>query len=843
MRTVMWAELRMHPRRVVSAGLAVLLGVAFVVAGFGATETMKGFVRDSVAARATRSDIVVSAGEFSTLPQKATAAVRRAPGVQYAEPVHKTFLDVALPDGRSFLQVMSAPADPRLRWVDVASGRLPRGASEVAIDSGTAEDQGLSPGDSLTVSPNHLVDSPEGDGASRAPADEPVRVVGVVDFHLSPEIIGGTLLGLDADVARWGNGGLSEIDVLGVPGTDPASLREGITRTLTPLVPQDLTVRTGEEEAQARAEALTGDVDVLGAFLLGFAGVAMLVAAIVISNTFTIILAQRTRQLALLRCVGATRRQIFRSVVVESLAVGTVAALLGIATGVAVVVGGTWTIGHIWPDASTSPVLSPTGILVAFAVGVGVTLLSALFPARRSTRVAPLAALRPDTAARARRTSRLRIVAGLLAAALGTGGLCLGIQSSSAPSGGPGLGVLVGIAGGALSLLGVLLVGPVLVPVVARVLGGPLRATGPAGQIAVGNAVRNPGRASATSTALLVGVCLMTMMTVGSACVTRIGNDELDSNFPVDMAVTTEESGNGVPEARIGQIAEVDGVEHAVPVWGHRVQLRFPNGTAELQAQAGDPRELASVVRDGKVPSDGTVLVSARIAEDLGMVEGQKATLTHGGSSLSLTLRTGNVEGLLLTDRNLARLATRSAPQQVWLRAEKDVKTSTLEKDLRRVVKDVPGASVEGILAQRATLEKVMSILLWIVTGLLGVALVIAVVGIGNTLSLSVLERTRESGVQRALGMTRRQLRLSLALEAILLAAVGTAIGSVLGIAFGWIGTRTLLGGVVHHYPLVVPAPRLLLICAVAIAAGGLASFLPSRKASRIPPTQALGAE
>ncbi|MDQ1293905.1 MAG: putative transport system permease protein, partial [Actinomycetota bacterium] len=161
----------------------------------------------------------------------------------------------------------------------------------------------------------------------------------------------------------------------------------------------------------------------------------------------------------------------------------------------------------------------------------------------------------------------------------------------------------------------------------------------------------------------------------------------------------------------------------------------------------------------------------------------------------------------------------------------------------RQAVKDIPGSEVMGALAERAVLDQVMSILLWIVTGLLGVALLIAIVGIGNTLSLSVLERTRESGVQRALGMTRRQLRGSLALEALLLAGVGTTIGVVLGIAFGWLGTRTLLAGVTESFPLVVPVPRLLMICAVAAVAGVLASVLPSRKAARIPPTQALATE
>jgi putative ABC transport system permease protein len=847
MRSVMWAELRMHPRRVLSAGVAVLMGVAFVVTGFGATETMKQFIRDSVAARATKSDVVVSGDAFDSLPEKLPEVVEAVPGVRHSEPVYRTFQEIGFPAGRDFVQVISAPEDPRLQWMDVSSGRLPRGTREVAVDSGTAQDLKISPGDSLSIpveTPGEPTDGTAGETAQEAQEptvhEEKVRVVGVVDFHLSPEVPGRTVLAVNADLIRWGHNTPQEVNVLGAPGTDPVALRESIAKAVEVFDSGEINVRTGEDEAQARADSLTGDVDVLGGFLLGFAGIAMLVAALVISNTFTIILAQRTRQLALLRCVGATRKQVFRSVVVESLAVGVVAALLGIASGMALTAGGTWAVGQIWPDAATTPVFSLTGILVSFAVGVVVTLFSALFPARRSTRVAPLAALRPDTASQARRTSRLRIAFGLLTGIMGSALLFLGTQLTSD---GPGPGVLVGIGGGAFALLGVLLVGPVLVPAVARILGKPLNATGPAGRIAVGNAVRNPGRASATCTALLVGVCLMTMMTVGSACVTKIGNDELNSGFPVDMAVTTTPGSNKLTEAKIEQIAQVGGVDTVAPVWRHEVTLKTPQAEVRMSGWAGDPTEIASVTRNGKAPAPGTALMSSGNIKSWGLVEGQKVTVRNAGRSLTLTLRVISVEGLLLSDQDLSRLAPRIPPEQVWLRAENGVKVSDFEKDLRQVVKDVPGSSVEGPLAQRAVLDQVMSVLLWIVTGLLGVALLIAIVGIGNTLSLSVLERTRESGVQRALGMTRRQLRLSLAVEALLLAGVGTAIGVVLGIVFGWLGTRTLLAGVTESFPLVVPVPRLLMICAVAAVAGVLASVLPSRKAARIPPTQALATE
>ncbi|MDQ1295923.1 MAG: putative transport system permease protein, partial [Actinomycetota bacterium] len=716
MRTVMWAELRMHPRRVLSAGVAVLMGVAFVVTGFGATETMKEFIRESVAARATKSDVVVSGDQGNPLSQKLPGAVRAVPGVQHSEPVYSTYKDLSFSDGRDFAQVISAPEDPRLQWMDVASGRMPRGSLEVAVDSGTAHDLKVSLGDSLSVpvTPPGTTDEAVQEAQDPTVHEEKVRVVGIVDFHLSPEVSGRTVLAWAADMVRWGDAMLKEIDVLAVPGTNPAVLREAIAQAVKAASPEMVNVRTGEEEAQKRANSLTGDVDVLGGFLLGFAGIAMLVAALVISNTFTIILAQRTRQLALLRCVGATRKQVFRSVVAESLAVGVVAALLGIATGAAFTAGGTWIVGLIWPDAATTPVLSLTGILVAFTVGVMVTLLSALFPARRSTRVAPLAALRPDTASQARRTSRLRIACGLLVASLGSALLFLGTQMES---GGPGPAVLAGVGGGALALLGVLLVGPVLVPAVARLLGRPLHLTGPAGRIAVGNAVRNPGRASATCTSLLVGVCLMTMMTVGSACVTKIGNDELNSSFPVDLAIGTPMESTGLTKAKVQQIAQVEGIHAAAPVWRHTVKVKTPQGEVEMAGWAGDPTALATVIRTDKVPDPGTLLMTPDSIESWGMVEGQKVTVRNAGRSLTLTLREGIVSGVLLADEEMSKLATPAVPEQVWLRAEEGVKVADLEKNLRQAVKDIPGSEVMGALAERAVLDQVMSILLWIVTG------------------------------------------------------------------------------------------------------------------------------
>jgi putative ABC transport system permease protein len=457
--------------------------------------------------------------------------------------------------------------------------------------------------------------------------------------------------------------------------------------------------------------------------------------------------------------------------------------------------------------------------------------------------------MRPETAARRRRVSLFRVSGGLLLVLAGIGALALAVAGDD---------LVPALGGGTLATLGVLLAGPVIVPLAARVVGLPLsRLGGPTGRLAVGNAVRNPGRAAATSTALLVGVALVTTMSVGAAIANTASARAASEEYPLDLAVTAPKGAAlpaGLP-ARLRELSGTDRVAALHPtrgtVAGRPVDLLVPDG-ADAAGGAGG---VEGVLRRDDWTRPGSLLLSRGDAVDLGLLgpEGEgtprPAEIVAGGVRATVPVVLGltgvdyNGEGRQVPVWVPAageRPRLEAAVAQVWVRAGDDVDAAAFRAQVRDLVAGQPDVVVGGSLQQRADIQQFLDVLLWVVTGLLAVALVIAVVGIANTLGLSVLERTRESGVQRALGMTRRQLRLMLALEALLLAAVGAGIGVAMGIAFGWVGARTILGQITGDVPLVVPVPRLVLVVLGSMAAGVLASVLPARRAANVPPTVAL---
>ena len=900
MRRVVIGELRAHPRRIVAAGLAVMIGIAFVVVTIGVTQTMKGYLHRVVAVRATLSDVVVTTEELA-LPEAVVARVAALPEVDRAEPFRRGDVLVRWSDGDDRALVHSIPADERLRSVRVRDGRAPVHRNEVAVDARTADELGLEPGTSLDVVPVHLAGirevgtEPGGDGrdsAGRSGAER-LRVVGIVDTARMPHLSGGRrlLVGSDDAVRRWTGASLEEVDVLAAAGHTPEAVAAAVRR----VTGAGAVVRTGPEEAKALATRATGDVDIVGRLLLGFAAVALAVATIVVTNVFTILLAQRTRTLALLRCVGATRRQLRAGVLGEAAAVGSVASGCGLALGAALTAAATGATAALVPEAAgTRPVLPMWALAWSFVLGLGVTVICATLPARRATRVAPLVALRPDPAERVRVVSRLRLLVGALLFAGGAAGVV-----GSIPDG----RVLLGIVGGTVSLTGVLVTGPVLVPAVARTLGRPVRALGPVGRTAVGNAVRNPGRAAAASTALLVGVCLVTLMSVGAASATPAAGGEVVAPQPRDRVGSAPPDGQGVTEGVVRRIEALDGTAAVVALNAASV-LVTPSGRdgpgESVEVLAVDPAGFARVLRTESPWPDGSLLVPRDAGELLGLPatgpeagrerDGDvavdlrlpgRAGATAEGPVVRRSVAAGDIPFVLMARSDLdllvagadqdpraasggqrggavdpagsadgSRAASAADPgagdrpvTQVWIRAEDGADARALRDAVLRSVREVRGASIDGPLDQRADMAQVMQILLWVVTALLGVALVIAVVGIGNTLSLSVLERTRESGLLRALGMTRRQLRGSLAVEAVLLAAVGVAVGTGLGIGYGWAAAACLGAHAVEHVPLVVPWGRITVLAVTAVAAGALASVLPARRATRVSPTAALGVE
>ncbi|SDS23758.1 FtsX-like permease family protein [Actinopolymorpha singaporensis] len=832
MRRMILAALRGHAGRYVAGGLAIMLGVAFVATALMVLSSAQAAMAQAAGAQYARADLVVT-GSAEPITPAAVDRLGRLDGVAGVAGLAASGARVTFPGSSrpAAVGVSGLPADPSFRWHRVDAGRLPSGPSEAAVPRDLARDRDLKVGSVLRVHPEK--------GPARA-----VRVVGVVS--------GGTLLdssSLVADdraIAAWsGEVTYGEVLVRAASGADRSAVTDRLRKDLA-----GATVQTAEQRTDDQVRSFTNGVDVLGGFLLGFAGIAVFVATLVVANTFTILLAQRTRELALLRCVGALRRQIFGSVVAESLLLGLAASIagLGVGTGLAglaVILLGRSPLGI--PTGGL--VVTPAGILVPLVVGLVTTVLAALAPARRATRVSPLAALRPELAAGAR--SRAGIVRTTLAV------LCV-LAGAATLFGAMTLtgflaALALGIGGGLLSFVGILLGAPLLVPALVRLLGGLTgRLGGPPARLAVGNAVRNPRRTAATAAALLVGVTLIAMMSVGAASVQKSFHASLDSRYPLDLSVDVQTG--ALPDAVVKGVPRVEGISRTATLTSAQVRLAAAARSAsgrpiETTVLAVDPSAAHSVLRNPKLLDglgDRTAIMGPSTASSIGVHHGDRIVLGSGKSRVDLraqVVRSDALPQVLVSSADLARVAPKAPVSAVWARVADTADGTQVVSRAQEIVGNDDTIHLGGAAPERAVYDKVLNILLLVATGLLAVAVVIALVGVGNTLSLSVLERTREQAMLRALGLTRGQLRAMLAGEALLIAAAAVVAGLVLGTAYGFAGTRILLGEVTSHIELGVPVARLVLVAAVALAAGLAASVLPARRAVRVPPAAAIGTE
>ncbi|MGY1814379.1 ABC transporter permease [Blastococcus sp. SYSU D00820] len=815
MRQVTLAGLRAHAARLVASTLAIVIAVGFVVATIVLSDTSRDTLLEAAGAPYVATDLVVTSDDGEYLDPDAVAGL---PGVAAVAPSLETSVQAALPGrtGTQYLMVTSVAADPELRWQQLADGALPDRTGEVAVSERTDAEVG----DRLPVTA-YLPDGGE--------TTAEVTVVGVVDLRGDPTAgLFGRAFVTDEQALAWGAGGATELRVAAAPGTDPGQLAATVRDALTGAV----TVRTGEEQAERLAAELTGDTLVLTTILLVFGTVALLVAGLVIANTFAVLLAQRTRDLALLRCVGATARQVRRSVLAEAALTGLAASALGVGAGIGLAAIVSGLVGEDSPVPLSGISVSLLAVLLGLGIGTLTTVVAALAPARAATRVAPLAALRPmDPAPLRSRGGIARLVAGLVLVVPGVALMLLGVALGD---------VLVALPGGAASFLGVVLLAQRAVPPVVA-LAGRLAGRGVPARLAAGNATRNPRRTAATATALLIGVTLTTAMVVGAATTRSTAQAGLAAQYPTDVVVygNTED---GVPATLLDRLTAVDGVEAGVGLTGGI--LTGPDGT-DTWSQGVDPRAAAPVLRstdDLPLPADGTAVLPWWTVSAWGVEEGDQVTLEGPGGSRTLTARLGDTDYPLLTTADLTALAPDAYVDTFWLRlADGADQTEVVDALTDRVGEALPTALVSGLASERAALDSVLDVLLLVVTGLLAVAVLIALIGVGNTLALSVVERRQENGLLRALGLTRGQLRGLLAWEAVLVAGVAAVLGVVLGGGYGLAGAASVLGDV-GEVQLTVPWLQVAAIVVVATAAGLLASVLPARRAARTPPVAAIAA-
>ena len=818
MRGVLLAGVRAHAGRLVASVLAVVIAVAFVVATLVLNQTTRTTVLQSVGAQYVGTDLVLTSTDGASLAD-AVDPIAAVPGVRAVDPTLTTSVQAVLPGrtGAQFVQVDALAADPDLRWQQLSAGTLPTGPGEIAV---SAQD-GLQVGDVLPATSHDL------EGTTTT---SDVTVTGIVD--LAGDVRGGLYARgfVTADQARaWGATDPVELRIAGDP--DPVAVQAAVeTRAVT--------LQTGQEAAEAEAATITGSTLALTAVLLVFATVAVLVAGLVIANTFAVLLAQRTRELALLRCVGATARQVRRSVLGEALLTGVAASVLGVLGGIGLAAGVSAVAAATDSPVPLAGVSVPwTAVAAGLVLGTLVTVLAATAPARAATKVAPLAALRPTDAAPLRsRSGVLRLVLGLVLLVPGVALTAYGALIGQ---------VLVALPGGVLSFLGVVLLAQRAVPPVVAAAGRLLgRVGGVPGRLAAGNATRNPRRTAATATALLIGVTLTTAMVVGASSTRATAAAGLDAAYPTDVVV--DAFGTALPDSLLGTLTDVDGVADGVAV--RTGLLTGPDGY-EVQVDGFDTAATVPVLRSGTsqpLPALGQAVLPEGIAEAYGVGAGDPVTLTAGDRSLTFTtvLGSSDVYATRLTATELSALVPDAPAGQLWLRLDDSADTTAVAGEISDLAgAAVPTVLVTGLAAERAALDSVLDALLLVVTGLLGVAVVIALIGVGNTLALSVVERRQESGLLRALGLTRGQLRGLLAWEAVLVAGVAAVLGVVLGSAYGLAGAASVLGTVSAEGTVFsVPWTQVLVIVVVATVAGLLASVLPARRAARTSPVAAIAA-
>lgn len=839
-----------HKLRFLLTTFAVVMGVGFVVGSFVVTDSLRRSVDQlfeditggiDVSVRAETSlgqggenTAAVSRGR---VPAALVDVVRKVDGVEAAEGSVGGYAQLVDLEGKP-LTTTGAPFlgvswghQESLRPATLDSGREPQGLGEVAIDRGTAEEYGFRVGDRTTVL---LANG----------TDPQVEIVGIFTFGEANNLLGARLTAFDVDVAPQLLGAAGEvdsIDLVAAPGVDPSQLATRVQAVL----PDGVESVTGAQIEAEAGQSVEGFLDAFQNILLGFAAIALFVSAFFINNTFSIVVGQRTQQLALLRSLGASRRQITTSVVVEALVVGLLASALGIAFGLVIAIGLQALLqaaGLGFPDQGL--VLAARSLAAALLVGLGVTLVASLAPARRASAVAPVEGMRegyvPHTSSRVRR--------GVLGTALTGTGVALvvaGLFVAEAT-----LTVVALLGAGALAVfIGVAQLSPVVaVPLVGR-LGWPIarlfRATG---RLAHANAVRNPDRTAKTASALMIGLALVTTVFIVGSSMKRTFAATIEHSVAADYVLSTDGFVGFSPSvterlAELPEIAAITGVRFNRFLFeGHERDLVAVDGGA-----AGSVVDIDLKQGDLGALDAESIFIHEDPARDFGLSVGDEVTveLATGGPQ---TLRVAGVYGdasmagnyLIDMDLFTRYYPTSTLDLLAFAKLAPDVDPDAARAAIDGVLAEHPQVKLDDRAGYQADQEAQFDSVLIAVNGLLGLALFIALLGIANTLALSVLERTREVGLLRAVGMTRRQTRQMVLVESSMVAIFGALLGVAVGVAFGVAITMAMPESVIDTTA--IPVGTLVTVVIAAALCGVLAGLLPARRAARLDVLRAVAA-
>ncbi|MFF3687388.1 ABC transporter permease [Streptomyces sp. NPDC002187] len=845
-----------HKGRMALSAVAVLLSVAFVSGTLVFTDTMNTTFDKLFAA--TASDVTVSAkgsgdddnpatGRPATLPASLVQQVERAEGVKSAEgAVVSMSVTVVNSENKNMGSTGGAPTiagawtQNDLKAMEITSGHGPRGPTEVMVDADTADKHGLKLGDELRT--------------ITVTGDFTAKISGIASFKVTNP--GAAVVYFDTATAQrelLGKEGLfTHIAVTAAPGVSDDVLKRNVDAALE--APYKL--QTAKEAADAGREEVGSFLKVMKYAMLGFAGIALLVGIFLIVNTFSMLVAQRTREIGLMRAIGSSRGQVNRSVLVEALLLGFVGSVAGVAAGVGLAVGLMKLMSATGMNLSTADLtVKWTTPLVGMTLGVVVTVFAAYIPARRAGKVSPMAALRDAGTPADGKAGRVRALIGLVLTGGGAAALMVATQADKASEGSMFLGL-----GVVLTLIGFVVVGPLLAGVVVRVISAlVLRMFGPVGRMAERNALRNPRRTGATGAALMIGLALVACLSVVGSSMVASATEQLDKSVGADFIM--QSAGNDgrpiVPQAQRA-LERTPGIEYVTEYKGMPAKITAPDGKAEdEQLVAADPT-YAQDLRRETVAGE----LSAAYGKNA-MSVGDAYAERHGvkvGDTIKVAFKNGRTAGLKVAaitsddtsvDKGAMYMNITTAAQYVpadkmpknmimFAKAE-DGKEKEAYAAVKKSLAKYPQYKVQNQTDFKEDLKKQVGQLLNIVYGLLALAIIVAVLGVVNTLALSVVERTREIGLMRAIGLSRRQLRRMIRLESVVIALFGALLG--LGLGMGWGTAAQKLLALEGLGVLEIPWPTITTVFVASAFVGLFAALVPAFRAGRMNVLNAIASE
>lgn len=846
--TVLKSSLRnffAHKGRMALSAVAVLLSVAFVSGTLVFTDTMnttfdKLFATSSadvtVSPEDTEVDDMPANGRPESLPAALVEEIAAVDGVKSAEgAVVSISVTVVNSENENMGSTTGAPTIASnwtandLKSMKITSGHAPRGPTEVMVDADTADKHGLKLGDELRT--------------IAVTGDLTARISGIAAFTVTNP--GAAVVYFDTATAQRGllgeEGVFTQVLVAADAGVGDDELKRDIASALS----QPYQLQTAKEAADAGREEVGSFLDVMKYAMLGFAGIAFLVGIFLIVNTFSMLVAQRTREIGLMRAIGSSRRQVNRSVLIEALLLGLVGSVAGVGAGVGLAVGLMEMMSAVGMNLSTDDLtVKWTTPVVGLVLGVFVTVLAAYVPARRAGKVSPMAALRDSGMPADGKAGWIRGGIGLVLTAAGAAALFAATRAAKAAEGSMYLGL-----GVVLSLIGFVVVGPLLAGVVVRAIGAVvLRMFGPVGRMAERNALRNPRRTGATGAALMIGLALVACLSVVGSSMVASATEELDKSVGADFIVQSTTMGPIVPQAQQA-LERTPGLDHVTEYKGVDAKITAPDGvTEDEQLVAADPT-YAEDLRRETVSGE----LAAAYGEDA-MSVGDGYAERHGvkvGDTIEVAFAGGRTAGLKVAaitsdevsiDKGAMYMNITTAaryipadrmPQNMIMFAKAaDGQEKEAYTALKKSLAGYPQYSVQNQTDFKEDLKDQIGQLLNIVYGLLALAIIVAVLGVVNTLALSVVERTREIGLMRAIGLSRRQLRRMIRLESVVIALFGALLG--LGLGMGWGTSAQKLLALEGLGVLEIPWPTILTVFVGSAFVGLFAALVPAFRAGRM---------